>query len=392
MALTYLDTQMIEQPTIFPELSVTSLRVGNIPESTSITGDLTVYGQVTALSGFNVIVSSTTTSSALSVSNFQAFPALNVYQAPSHPVISVFRNNTGNIATIRDTGLTISGTITGTNALINANTSTDAVRITQIGSGNALVVEDDTNPDATPFVVKNSGYVGIGTTFPLQQLHLSGGSYTGIRVTGSAGPLIDFQNTAAPAGSKYFRILQNTSGYTVFENITDDYNISTSRITILGTNGNVGINTAGSSKLHVRAAGSLDGLILDGGANSSWYRIMPGNLVYAGAFNGITQGGDNAFIFTSGVPNSGSLVIAPWATTTGGIRMLSSGLVGIGTAFPNQTLTVAGNVSATGTASVSALNIVSGKVFPKTTFNNLVSALAINVNGTTLYMPLLSAI
>lgn len=57
-----------------------------------------------------------------------------------------------------------------------------------------------------------------------------------------------------------------------------------------------------------------------------------------------------------------------------------------------SSLTVTGDVSSTGTISTNALNIVSGLVFPKTTFNNLVSALAINVNGTTLYMPLLSAI
>jgi len=41
-------------------------------------------------------------------------------------------------------------------------TSQDAVRITQTGSGNALVVEDAANPDATSFVIDNAGRVGIG--------------------------------------------------------------------------------------------------------------------------------------------------------------------------------------------------------------------------------------
>ena len=48
--------------------------------------------------------------------------------------------------------------------VVAANTSSDALRITQTGSGNALLVEDSTNPDATPFVVDASGVVGIGTT------------------------------------------------------------------------------------------------------------------------------------------------------------------------------------------------------------------------------------
>ena len=47
---------------------------------------------------------------------------------------------------------------------VEDNSASDAVRITQTGSGNALVVEDSTNPDATPFVVNNQGQVLIGDT------------------------------------------------------------------------------------------------------------------------------------------------------------------------------------------------------------------------------------
>ena len=43
------------------------------------------------------------------------------------------------------------------------NSSSDAIRITQTGTGKALSVEDSTNPDATPFVVDTNGSVGIGT-------------------------------------------------------------------------------------------------------------------------------------------------------------------------------------------------------------------------------------
>ena len=50
--------------------------------------------------------------------------------------------------------------------VISVNSSSDALRITQVGTGNALLVEDSANPDATPFVVDASGLVGIGTTSP----------------------------------------------------------------------------------------------------------------------------------------------------------------------------------------------------------------------------------
>ena len=46
--------------------------------------------------------------------------------------------------------------------------------MTQLGTGNALVVEDSTNPDSTPFVVDASGNVGIGTSNPSVELEVSG--------------------------------------------------------------------------------------------------------------------------------------------------------------------------------------------------------------------------
>jgi len=58
--------------------------------------------------------------------------------------------------------------------IIDANSSSNALRITQTGAGNALLVEDSANPDATPFVVDSEGRVGIGTSSPSQQLTVNG--------------------------------------------------------------------------------------------------------------------------------------------------------------------------------------------------------------------------
>jgi hypothetical protein len=52
-------------------------------------------------------------------------------------------------------------------AIISVNSSSDALRITQTGAGNALVVEDSANPDSTPFVVDASGNVVAGNTAPI---------------------------------------------------------------------------------------------------------------------------------------------------------------------------------------------------------------------------------
>jgi hypothetical protein len=56
-------------------------------------------------------------------------------------------------------------TIADDNAtVISGSSSSDMLRITQTGTGNALVVEDSTNPDSTPFVVTADGTVLVGAT------------------------------------------------------------------------------------------------------------------------------------------------------------------------------------------------------------------------------------
>ena len=65
------------------------------------------------------------------------------------------------------------GTVTGPTVVSMSSTST-ALRITQTGTGNALLVEDSTNPDSTPFVITNVGRVGIGTSTPITKFEVNG--------------------------------------------------------------------------------------------------------------------------------------------------------------------------------------------------------------------------
>jgi hypothetical protein len=48
-----------------------------------------------------------------------------------------------------------------------------ALRVTQLGTADALRIEDSTNPDSTPFIVDASGNVGIGKT-PVVTLDVAG--------------------------------------------------------------------------------------------------------------------------------------------------------------------------------------------------------------------------
>lgn len=63
------------------------------------------------------------------------------------------------------------GTVSpGAQLNVVSNTTTDSVRITQTGTGNALVVEDSANPDTTPFVIDSAGKVVIGHTAAISSI------------------------------------------------------------------------------------------------------------------------------------------------------------------------------------------------------------------------------
>ena len=61
---------------------------------------------------------------------------------------------------------TTSKTISGP-TVISVNSASDALRITQTGAGNCLVVEDSANPDSSPLVINTDGTFIIGNTIPV---------------------------------------------------------------------------------------------------------------------------------------------------------------------------------------------------------------------------------
>lgn len=110
---------------------------------------------------------------------------------------------TGNLSSLGDTTQIDTNIVTTSAIVIDTYGTTNALRVTQRGSGNAILVEDDTNPDSTPFVVTSAGYVGIGTSTPTRALVIEGDSGVAsdliIRSVENVsntndGPIIAFQN------------------------------------------------------------------------------------------------------------------------------------------------------------------------------------------------------
>jgi hypothetical protein len=91
---------------------------------------------------------------------------------------------------------------------IAVNSTSDALRVTQTGTGNALVVEDSANPDGFPFVIDASGNVNIGVV----------ASYTNAKLNvvsvGSEGPVMLTRASADVVGAElYLRKIRQSNPY-----------------------------------------------------------------------------------------------------------------------------------------------------------------------------------
>ena len=134
-------------------------------------------------------------------------------------------------------------------AIISANSATDALRITQTGAGNAILVEDSANPDSTPFVVTAAGDVGIGASSPGYALDVQKSVANGVVAnfqstsTSAVNTGVAFRSSASNAANRNWALLANSSAF-------GDFVIRTST-----TNG--GDPVSGTDRLMIDPSGNL---------------------------------------------------------------------------------------------------------------------------------------
>jgi|694.fasta_scaffold70233_4 hypothetical protein len=202
--------------------------------------------------------------------------------------------------------------------VVSVSTASDAVRITQTGTGNALVVEDSANPDSTPFVVDASGNVGIGTSSPGARLDVvSDANALGLNIRGRAADSIGALRFANNANSSELARIQAESSsnllFTIGSSATERMRIDSS--------GNVGIGTSSpATKLDVVSAGTTPTIIQTRNGTTSVYLDANNGYSYLNTFT------NHPMLF--GTNNAERM------------RIDSSGKVGIGTSNPGARLQV----------------------------------------------------
>lgn len=169
----------------------------------------------------------------------------------------------------------------GTESVISGSSSGDALRITQTGTGNSIVVEDSANPDSTPFIVRADGSIVKGFN----------ASPASIRSTNAAANVNDasgfFNTSDAVSGSSFSLLLHSNSIAAAMPSFTVGRSRGSSP-SIRGSvnNGDVlgALDFIGDDGLNLVGAANISTLV-DGAPSSS---SMPGRIVFSTSPSGST--------------------------------------------------------------------------------------------------------
>jgi hypothetical protein len=215
--------------------------------------------------------------------------------------VALFDGTTGKL--IKNSLVTIGST--GNTVISGTDNSNAMLRITQLGTGNALLVEDSANPDASPVVINASGQVVIGNTAVVNTPNYAGTQAPLSLQVQSAGTYdgLSLQNYVAGSGSANMSFSHSRSGVLGTQTILNDADI-TGAIVFAGSDGTAFIRNA---QIEARVDGTP-------GTND-----MPGRLVFSTTADGASSPTERMRI-----DNRGAVGIGSTALTSSAFRLGTS--------------------------------------------------------------------
>lgn len=287
----------------------------------SLTGDLSGSGNI-YIDGLGIIDTDSTLP-ALRVTQRGTGPSLLIEDTTNTDVTPFIITSGGNVGVgveAPNEKLTVIGRISSTDGLtttgasvFDVDSSQAALRVTQHGSGKAIVIEDSANPDATSLFVDASGRVVIGALTSVY------GGQCEIYSNNTTGPWVALKHYANTNDGSYFAFVK-TRGDSPESNVPVVSNDNLGTINFQGTDGT-------KNRVASFILSEVDG------TPQLALSSIPGRLVFGTTLSGLNYPSER-------------------------MRITNTGNVGIGTTAPSERLTVIGNISATGSITTSNTGII----------------------------------
>jgi hypothetical protein len=240
--------------------------------------------------------------------------------------------------------------------IFSVGSTTDAVRISQTGTGNSLLVEDSANPDSTPFVIDASGNVGIGKLSPTKPLDVVGaGTFSGALTASTFNTLSLTSNTTG------FSVAGGTTSKTLtINNSITLAGTDSTTITLPATSGTIPLNNQafyiGTQSITInQGTGTITSLPGVTSINGSTIPLA-GTWYTAPTIGSTTIASGTTYTTLPGVTSVNGTTIPSGATlVTSGANSNITSLSGLTTA-----LSVAQGGTGTGTVGIAAFNNITG--------------------------------
>ncbi len=288
-------------------------------------------------------------------------------------------NVIGGIASLSQ--LSVSGVSTFNSGIFSGSTTTDLVRITQTGTGNALRVEDEANPDSSPFVVDKDGKVGINTAQPNYGLDIRGTVLIGNALYVQGGQLSSRVGILSGTNRSIISGI-DTSGIEISDAVDNSPGTEIVSGTVITS---IGINSVGLSQLHGRFGSPISSTINIRrnfyAGNENDVLVSRGSSLspnWSSASNSSIQNiSTTTTYYPTFVVDSGrqALGIAKSEFTF----ISNPGNLGIGSTVPTERLDVGGNVKVSGSISVANTATI-GFITAKSAYIGTVTAGLVTAN------------